>query len=344
MKLTNKQKELYSRQMLIPDIQEEGQEKICAARIAIIGCGALGTVAAELLVRAGVQELLLIDRDTIELSNLQRQALFTEKDIGKNKAEVCKEKLLQINSQVKIETENMHLNAKNILSLKLKEYSLLLDCTDNFQTKLLINDFCAKEKIPWIYAGAIQKEGMLMAITQEEGKENISCLNCALPNNARGETCASAGVLNSTTHIIASMQVTLALKIILGKTVDQGELITFNIWNNDLRKLKAKRRENCPTCQGNFTHLNPEREEERTKRFCSSGNFQILGNKAIDLKELEEKLNKEENITTIYDNTALAIKAKDNSFNLLIFKDGRALIKAKKEKEAQALYSKYVGN
>ena len=142
-------KDRYSRQMLLKEIGEEGQSKLDYKKVVIVGIGALGTVAAELLARAGIGSLRLIDRDVVEESNLQRQILFTEKDVGKSKSVMAAEKLKEINSLIKIESYPLHLDPKNVSLLQ--DADLVLDCTDNLETRFLINDHCRKEKIPWIY-------------------------------------------------------------------------------------------------------------------------------------------------------------------------------------------------
>ncbi len=326
--LNNQEQELYSRQIKL--IAEDGQIKLRNSKVAIVGLGALGTVVADLLVRAGIGKLLFVDRDTIEVSNLQRQSLFNQNDIGKLKAQCAKEKLTQVNPHVEIEVKNMHLSGKEISTLD--NYDLIIDCTDNLNTKFLLNDFAKKKNIPFIYAGAIRNEGAVFVVN------GGPCLGCFLPENAQGETCSEAGVLNITTHIIGSYQANLALQILLGKEIEK-ELISFDFTNNTQRKLTITQKETCKTCAGTYTHL--EKVQEDTQQFCSSGNFQILGKKELDLTKLESQL-EEEGFQSSYDNVVLSVKG--DSFSMLIFKDGRALIKAKDRAEAESLYSKYIGN
>lgn len=317
--------ERYSRQILLQEIGDEGQKKISQKTVAVIGIGALGTVAAELLIRAGVHNLIIIDRDTVEESNLQRQLLFTGKDIGRSKALVAKEKLLEINPKATITAKIIHLNSENINELKIVD--LILDDTDNFQTRFLINDFCKKEKIPWIYAAAIKTSGYVMPILPEG-----ACLRCLLKETS-AETCDTVGVLNTITTTIASMQATLALKILLGKKID-SLLYKFNAWEPELETITIKRNRSCLACQGKYIYLQ-KKDSSKTIQFCGSGRYQIKTNK-INLKEIKrrwEKLGK-----VISDHNTLQFK------NIILFEDGRALIKAVSEQEAQGVYSKYVGN
>ena len=229
-----KESERFSRQTILPEIGEEGQKLISQARITIIGVGALGTGAAELLLRAGIKNLTLVDPDIIELSNLQRQNLFDETDLNKSKIEVAKEKLQKINQDVKINIEKVELTDNNIKNIIKKENTnLILDCTDNIKTRFLINDYCKENKLTWIFSSVAGTKGMLAAISPKgPGLQKI------LPENAEGETSCTLGILNTVTRIISSMQVTLALKIIIGAKVNYNELITYNAWENKLEKIK----------------------------------------------------------------------------------------------------------
>src|SRR3989338_4354446 len=196
----------YSRQILLQEIGKEGQVILQNKKVAIVGVGALGTVAAELLARAGGGSLILIDRDTVEESNLQRQTRFDEKSAGKNKASAAEKRIKEINSEIKVEFHSLHLNSQNIGLLQSAD--LILDCTDNLQTRFLINDYCRKEKKIWIYAAAIKTSGYVMPVFP-----NGPCLQCFLTESSQ-ETCDTVGVLNTITVSIASLQATLALKIL----------------------------------------------------------------------------------------------------------------------------------
>ena len=149
----------YSRQEIIPEIGKKGQQKLKKSKITIIGVGAIGTVTAELLTRAGIGNITLFDKDIVELNNLQRQTLYQENDVGKAKSLVAAKKLQKINSTIKIKGYNTEINSKNITKIK---SDIILDCTDNMETKFLINDYCSKEKIPWIYASAIKNIGTII--------------------------------------------------------------------------------------------------------------------------------------------------------------------------------------
>ena len=316
----------YSRQILLDQIGTEGQALLQNKKVAIIGIGALGTVAAELLSRAGVGNLILIDRDVVEPSNLQRQTLFDQKDLGKNKVTAAEQRINQINSEIKIKSHAVHLNSQNINILQSAD--LILDCTDNLQTRFLINDYCKKEQKLWIYAAAIKTTGYVMPIFPSG-----SCLQCFL-TESNLETCDTVGVLNTITVSIASLQATLALKLLLGKEVE-SILYHYDIWNQSFKKINIKANKNCPTCAGTFTHLE-KKETSKYIRFCSTGKYQVLGNKELDLAEIQKRWEKIGKV--IQDDASLQFQ------NITLFKDGRALINANSTEEAEAIYSKLVGN
>jgi len=319
--------ERYSRQILLKEIGKEGQELISQKKVAILGMGALGTVSAELLTRAGVGSLLLIDRDVVEESNLQRQTLFTEKDLRKSKAITAKTKLQEINSTIKIEAEAIHLNSENIDLLN--DADLILDCTDNLKTRFLLNDYCKKNKKPWVYSAAIKTSGYVMPILPEG-----PCLMCFL-KEANLETCDTSGVLNTLTTSIASLQTTKAIKIILGKETE-SLLYHYDIWNEEFKKLKIRPREGCETCQGKYVYLdNSNNSNNKPIRFCSAGKYQI-GGPVKDFAALIKTWRELGKVKS--DGATLQFQ------NIMLFKDGRALIKANSEEEAQAVYSKFIGN
>ncbi|PIN87722.1 NAD(P)H-binding protein [Candidatus Woesearchaeota archaeon CG10_big_fil_rev_8_21_14_0_10_32_24] len=310
----------YERQELL--IGQEGQQKLQQSAVAIIGIGALGTVATELLARSGIGTLILIDRDVIELSNLQRQTLFDEADVGRSKAVVAKEKIAQINLDVKVKTHAIHLNSENISVIK--EANIILDCTDNMNTRFLINDFCRKNKIIWIYGAAIKTYGYAMPIFPEG-----PCLQC-FTENASLETCDTVGVINMATTSIAALQSSLAVKILLQEKVEPS-LYHYDVWNQEFKKLYIKQKEKCPTCNKMYVFLDQkENDEIKTVKFCGSGRYHVSGN--INFEEVKTRIKGTCDGETI------------QTDKFLLFKDGRALIKANSEEEAISIYSRYIGN
>ncbi len=232
--------EKYSRQTILKEIGFKGQEKLEKSKIIIVGLGALGTNVSQLLVRAGVGNLKLIDPDKIELSNLQRQTLFDENDIGRNKAETAKNKLQKINSLIKITAKKTFLTQRNLDELKSAD--LVLDCTDNLETRFLINAFCRKEKISWIYASCVKTSGYVMPILPKG-----PCLECFLKLTNLDSAC-TLGILNTVPACIAAIQATLAIKILIDEKVEP-KLYYLNLWKMELKVLKVKKNKNCQICK-----------------------------------------------------------------------------------------------
>ncbi len=308
----------YSRQELI--LGKESQKKLKNSCIAVIGLGALGSLSAELLTRAGIGKLILVDRDIVELTNLQRQHLFTEADIGKEKVMVAKKYLQKINSDIKIKSYFDNLNKDNIDLIK---SDLVLDCTDNLETRFLINDYCKKNKIPWIYASCIKDHGYIFNII------NKPCFRCLVKNITSLETCATSGILNTISTIIASIQVNESIKILLNKNYEKN-LIYFNITKNTLEKIKVKPDLNCPTCNNNYEFLY---KKQPLVKLCGSQTYLIKGN--YDFNTLQKSLKEIKDI-----------KLLTNAFmfdNVTVFKSGNVLIKVDSEKQAKIVYSKYIG-
>lgn len=344
----------YIRQEIFKGIGKKGQQKLRNSCIAIVGMGALGSVSAQLLARAGVGKLILIDRDVVELSNLQRQSLFNEDDIGKSKAAQAKEHLNKINSEVKIDFFIEDLNFNNIGKLIPITYhyneknnernnkalknniDLILDCADNLETRFLINDLCIKNRIPFIYASAVGSKGYVFDIIPNK---NNPCLRCFLKEAAQLDTCETVGVLNTITNLIASTQVNEAIKILLSKKDIEKNLMFFDIWKNELSKIKVNKNKNCICCvRNNFEYLNGKKSS-RIVKLCG-GNIYQIKSKTIDKKQFNILKNKLKKIGKVID-FGYCINFNNN---LTIFNDGRALIKANDEREAKALYSKFVGN
>lgn len=235
----------YSRQIILPKIREEGQKKLLESSVLIIGMGGLGSNIASSLVRAGIGTVKIVDRDFVEPTDLQRQILFDEKDIGKCKALVAHKKLKKINSSINIDAKVMDINYKNAEGI-IKEVDLVLDGTDNLETRFVINDVCVKNTKPWIYGAAIGSVGMVMNILPKG-----PCLKCfikKIPLPCSQLTCATAGVLNTILSIIASYEVTEAVKILLKDKKVCKDLIYIDVWNTTFNKYTVKKNKNCVCC------------------------------------------------------------------------------------------------
>ncbi len=317
-----------------PLIGEEGQIKLADSHVVVIGVGALGTVAAELLVRSGINHITLIDRDIVETSNLQRQSLYIEDDVLTSKVLCAKEKLLAINKDVKIEIHAVNLSKRNISDCVPKNVDLILDCCDTMSLRWLINDYTRKHKIPWIFASAVGWQGMLQLILPDS-----NCLACNFPKEAQGETCAEAGVMAMTSHTIASLQSNLALRFLVGEKIEEfcGTLFSLDLQSLDIRKFKVKKKENCGPCKKEFMLLENEGDQEQIVRFCSSGQFQVHKTNSVDLNKLLMVVKKEFEFVHL-DEVCLRFGP------VTVFSDGRALIKSNSEAEAVSIYDKYVRN
>jgi len=248
----------YSRQEVLKHIGKEGQAKLSNSSVVIVGVGSTGTVAAELLARSGVN-LTVIDHDVVEESNLNRQTLYSSGDVGKPKAEVASASLKVINPNINVIGKQIHLAYDTIDVLKA---DLILDCTDNMETRLLINDYALKNNIPWIYAAAIETRGMVFVSL---GKP---CFNCIFSQAEALENCESAGIMNTASTQVASIQATEALKILLGER-PCSDLIHVDVWKNKYQRLKVEENPKCKACNGEYEHLKPAKNIYKIE-FCKS--------------------------------------------------------------------------
>lgn len=311
----------YHRQELL--IGKNNQKKLQTAKVAIVGAGALGTLSAELLIRAGIHYLTIIDRDIVEITNLQRQISYTEQDVGKSKANTLKNHLQQINQNATIIAHATHLNTHNINLLK--DHDLILDATDNLQTRFLINDFAKKYQTPWIYAAGLRDEGYIMPIYPQG-----PCLSCFL-KPAQLETCDTSGVFAMTTTIIASIQSYLAIQILINN-YPQPYLTHVSLKTLSTKNITIKKAANCPTCTKKY--LNFKKSKSDLIQFCSTGRFQRQTTVKID--HVRPRWKKHRDFTE--DPLSISLPA------ITLFRDGRVLIKAKTKEQAQSVFSKFIGN
>jgi len=334
--------ERYSRQMLFAPLGEEGQRKLRASRVAIIGCGATGSSLASLLARAGLGSLRIIDRDFVEPSNLQRQNLFDEKDAAEStpKALAAALKIASFNSEVVVGAQVADLRPENANTL-LGGVDLLLDGTDNFETRYLINDYAVKNSLPWIYASAVGSYGVTMNIQPGE----TACLTCIFPEAPLGalETCDTAGILNSAVNLIASVAATEAIKILIGATHSlRRSVLSYDVWRNQRAEISAALpRGDCQTCgRREFPHLAGEGRPHIT--LCGRNSVQIHEHsRPIDLVEMGERLAPHGQVRQ---NSAM-LKFQKDPFELTLFPDGRAIIKGTTDPAiARSLYARYIGN
>jgi molybdopterin-synthase adenylyltransferase len=337
--------ERYSRQILFREIGAGGQEKLLKARVLLVGCGALGASHAEILARAGVGFLRIVDRDFVEYTNLQRQTLFSEADARERlpKAIAAKNRLASINSEIETEAFVADVNHSNIESF-LTDVDLVLDGTDNFQIRYLINDACVKHKKTWIYGAAVSSYGTTMTIFPHE----TPCLRCIfeeMPAAGSAPTCDTAGVIQPIISSISAIQTTEALKILTGNTEKlHKSLMQIDVWNNDWRKIKlGAPNEDCETCaRANFEFLDAE-AGEFSAVLCGRNAVQIAPPKEarIDLPQLAERL---KNLGEVKQNEYL-VRFTSGENELTVFSDARAIIRGTDDiAVARSLYAKFVGS
>ena len=345
--MDTKQREKYSRQILFAGIGEKGQEAILASGAVLVGCGALGTVVANLLVRAGLGRLQIIDRDFVEASNLQRQTLFEESDAREAlpKAAAAERRLRAINSGVQVDGIIADVTPGNAREL-LSTFPLILDGTDNFETRLLLNDAAISLGIPWIYAAAVGSYGVTMTIRPGE----TACLACLLESDhesntfAAEATCDTAGVLNAAAGVIASIQAAEALKLLAGKPEAlHSRLVSCDVWSGKFQSIRVARNPDCRACvRRDFTYLEGDAQPHIT--MCGRDSVQIheRGRK-LDFGELSRRLASAFPAGISHNDFLLRLLVPP--YEMTIFADGRAIIKGTKDTAiARSLYARYIGS
>src|SRR5580704_3161694 len=343
--MNSEQREKYSRQILFAGIGDEGQQKLLGASAVLAGCGALGTVVANLLVRAGVGRLRIIDRDFVEPSNLQRQTLFEEADAraALPKAVAAERRLRAINSDARLEGIVADLTPKN--SELLGGFQLILDGTDNFQTRLLLNDAALSLDVPWIYAAAVGSYGVTMTIRPGE----TACLACLLEGDEKSAaigaeaTCDTAGVLNAAVGVIASLEAAEATKILAGKPEAlHGRLVSTDVWSGRFQSIRVARQSNCRACvRREFTYLEGEAQPHIT--MCGRDSVQINErSRRLDLHELGRRIVKASADSVQHNEFLLRFRV--STYEMTVFADGRAIVKGTRDPAiARSLYARYVG-
>lgn len=329
--------------MTFTKIGRKGQESLFSSRVAVVGMGALGTVVANHLCRAGVGYLRLIDRDLVELSNLQRQILYTEEDAKQSlpKVTAAAGHLRLVNSEITIKPVIAELNTFNAEAL-LQDVELVIDASDNFPVRFLINDFCEKQGIPWIYCGAVGSTGMTMNILPGKGP----CLRCLVPKMPPAGsvgTCSSVGILSMLTSIFASVQALEAVKILTGSNDIRKTLMVMDVWDWNVDFVAVERNPECITCgQHHYEYLEQRNNLQFTTNLCGQDAFQVLPAQleTIDFQVIAKRLEK----AGIVSYNSFMLRFSDGRVEISLFKDGRAIIKnAKNKEQAKSIYSEYIG-
>lgn len=343
----------YSRQILFPGIGAEGQRALARAHVAIAGCGATGAAAASLLARAGVGTLTLIDRDFVEPSNLQRQVLFDEADAleALPKAEAARRKIAQFNSGIAVHAHVTDLVPANIAEL-FAGADLLLDATDNFETRYLVNDYAVQQGKPWIYAAAIGSYAATMNILPRiadspapQSWEPTACLACLFPKPPSGpvETCDTAGILSTAVNFAASIQVTEALKFLTGQTGQMRRtLLSYDLWSSERSEISASTpRSGCAVCdERSFTHLAGEGRPHIT--LCGRNSVQIHEHqRPVDFAAMRDRLAPHGNVRF----NDLLLRFERGPHTITLFADGRAIVQGTTDTTvARTLYARFIGS
>jgi molybdopterin/thiamine biosynthesis adenylyltransferase len=336
--------ERYSRQILFRGIGAEGQRHLAGGRVAIVGCGATGSALASLLGRAGVGTLRIIDRDYVEASNLQRQSLFEERDAAESlpKAVAAARKIAAFNSEIVVEARVADV-VPGTIEVLLEGVDVILDGTDNFETRYLLNDYAVKNSLPWIYSAAVGSYGVTLNVLP--GK--TACLACIFPETPKGmvETCETSGILNTAVNLVASIAATEAVKLLVGGAAAEQlrkTLWSFDVWSNEQAEISAARpRAGCRACDGrDFVHLAGEGRPHIT--MCGRNSVQIHERaRTIDFVEMEQRLETH----GVVRHNEFVLKFWHEPYEMTLFPDGRAIIKGTTDTGvARSLYARYVGS
>ena len=334
----------YSRQILFSGIGKTGQEKLRSAKIIIIGCGALGTMQAEMLARAGVKNIRIVDRDFIEDSNLQRQIMFEESDVLARlpKAVAANNRIAKINSDIVVDGRVLDVNYTNVEEL-IQDVDVVLDGTDNFETRYVLNDAAVKWKKPWIYGAVVGAYGVQMTIIPQQ----TPCLRCIFPEApapGTSPTCDTAGVILPIIATIAAYQVTEALKILTGQFAQlHHQLLQFDLWENRVTQIKLGAPDsNCPTCKNNNFEFLKASAGQLAMSLCGRDAVQIFPatKSTLDFVQLSSRLSNSGEVS--YNPYLLKFAA--DGYEMTVFTDARAIIKGTDDLTlARSFYAKYIG-
>ncbi len=333
----------YSRQRLFAPIGDDGQKRISAARVTLVGCGALGSHLAQHLVRAGVGRLRICDRDFVELDNLQRQVLFDEEDVRANlpKAAAAAQKIARINSSVAVDARVVDVTWSNVEEL-VADADVVLDGTDNFETRFLLNDACVKLGRPWVYGGCVGSHGMVLAVVPGD----TACFACVvpeLPAPGSSPTCDTAGVLGPAVGAVASVQAAEALKLLAGRREAlTRSLTTLDVWTGTWQSFAVRRLPDCEVCGRRQFRFLAARDGGAATTLCGRNAVQITAaaGARLDLVDLERRLAP---LGPVRRNPFL-LRFEPEGFEITVFQDGRAIVKGTDDaSRARALYAKFVG-
>ncbi len=330
--------ERYSRQVLLPYIGRQGQRKLGKASIVVVGLGALGCVSSDLLARAGVGRLILVDRDLVEMNNLQRQTLYDEEDVGTPKAIAAQRRLSGVNSEIEVDPIVKDVNPRSVLTV-LKDAKAIVDGTDNLETRYLLNDASVKLEVPFVYGAALRDEGMAGLLNPP----STACFRCLFPSPPPPgslPTCETAGILNSAASLVGSVQASLTLRYIVTGRAD-GHLYAIRAWKPGIEEFRVRTRPGCPACaEGRFEYL--EAKGRVVTQLCGNNTVSVdpLLSGELSLEELAKRLSQ----IGAVQRTPHVLLLEVPPYSMTIFPDGRAIIKGTDDMgKASSLYDRYVG-
>jgi adenylyltransferase/sulfurtransferase len=338
--------ERYARQIVSPLIGEAGQQRLLESRVVVVGCGATGSFIANALARAGVGHLRLLDRDFVELNNLQRQTLYTERDVSEQlpKAIAAQQHLKNVNSGIEIEAQVIDVHSGNVETL-IEGASLVMDGTDNLETRYLLNDARVKESLPWVYCAAVASYGMSLFI--QPG--TTACLRCLFPHPpppGSMATCDTAGVLGPAVEAIAAVASRTAIRHLVGALDLAAEGLThLDLWDLDFQTFQTRRRTEeggCPCCVGRRFEFLEAEISSQAARLCGRNAVQITPGREveIDLPALAARLRAAGSVT----HNAYLLRLAVDDYELTVFPDARAIVKGTEDASvARSLYARYVG-
>ena len=331
--------ERYHRQTILPEIGTAGRDRLRDAAALVIGVGALGTVSSDLLCRAGVGRIILVDRDVVDLTNLQRQTLYGEADVGQPKAVAAAERLKAINGDIAIEPRAIDLTGDNVASL-VDGVTVVIDGLDNAQTRYLLNDACVKVGVPWLYGAAVGTEGRTMGVLPS----TTACLRCVFPEPPPAgelDTCDTRGILAPAAGIVGNRQAAAAIRLITVGTVVPG-LVAFDVWHDTHRHLTVDRDPDCPCCGGRrFDFL--DQMPEPVVSLCGRDAVQVRVGRRLDLKSLATRWDHVAGDRRVTPFMAKLSPASE-PVRLTAFPDGRVLVQGTQDGSvARSIVDRYVG-
>lgn len=329
----------YRRQTVLPEVGSRGQATLARSRVVVVGLGALGCVASDLLARAGVGHLRLVDRDVVEVVNLQRQTLYSEADVERPKADAAADRLRSVNGSIVIESVAKDVHAATAGGI-LRSADLVVDGTDNLETRYLLNEATLDSDIPFVYGGAVGTYGMVFAMRSPQ-TACFRCLNPRMPAPGSLPTCETAGILNTTSAQVGAIQAGEALRLLFGES-PSGDLLVIEGWRPEIQRVRVARREDCPACVEGQREFMGAKRSQVLASLCGSDTISLdpLHRGEVDLEAIGRRLRR---LGTVR-RAGTVLVADVEGHHLILFPDGRALIRdVKDEPAARAVYAKYVG-